>query len=185
MPTTKTKTKTAPVSAPSAIQQACQAKTTPELLADLLASARRALAGEPQTPFIAAVCAVLQQRCGRVIQTRRLEHDDPSHKLLARVMTEGGFLALPADVARTALSPVLRQEMAARERDPYAGHTVRSHEEVLADLGTRVFPGPGLPSGRAFAVLYEEDTLVGQLLAALTAGEDVAALVDEITSAAA
>lgn len=81
--------------------------------------------------------------------------------------------------------PTLRREMETRERDPHGGHTVRRHEEVLNDLGTCVFPGPGLPSGLAFTVLYEEDTLLGRLLCALSAGEDVAALVEEITTAAA
>ncbi|MGP3685243.1 hypothetical protein ACTVZO_11110 [Streptomyces sp. IBSNAI002] len=185
MPTAKTKTKTPKTtSTHSAIEQACQDLTTPELLADLIATGRRALAGEPGAPFIAAACAVLQQRCGRILQTRRLENDDAAHKLVARVVTEGGFLALSADVARHALIPTLLREMATRERDPHGGHTVRRHEEVLSDLDTRVFPGPGLPSGMAFAVLYEADTLVGRLLTALTAGEDVAPLVEEITAAA-
>ncbi|MFD9517668.1 hypothetical protein [Streptomyces sp. NPDC059979] len=176
--------KTTTTSAHSAIQQACQALTTPELLDDLLTSARRAMAGEPHAPFIAAACAVLQQRCGRILQTRRLEHDDAAHQLVARVMTEGGFLAVSADVARHSLAPTMHREMETRERDPHGGHTIRRHEEVLNDLGTCVFPGPGMPAGLVFTVLYEEDTLLGRLLCALAAGEDVAALVEEITAAA-
>ncbi|MFD6911771.1 hypothetical protein [Streptomyces virginiae] len=167
------------------VQQACRATATPELLADLLSTARRALrTGEQHAPFIAAACSVLQQRCGRSLPARPFNQEDPAHQLVVQVITSGGVMAVSAEAIREAMVPTLHAQMWAREQAPHAGRTVSSHEEVLNGLGTRVFPGPGIPTGRAMTVLYEEDALLGRLLAALASGEDVDALVEEITAAA-
>ncbi|MEV7442018.1 hypothetical protein AB0O22_12800 [Streptomyces sp. NPDC091204] len=179
MPTT-----TAPA---NPVQQACRVMTTPDLLADLLATARRTLAtGEQNAPFIAAACSVLQQRCGSSLPARSFNHEDPAHHLVVQVLTTGGILAVSAETIREAMVPTLRAQMWAREQAPHdGGRHVSSHEEVLNSLGAKVWPGPGIPTGRVHTVLYEEDALLGRLLAALAAGEDVAALVEEITAAAA
>ncbi|WP_329103204.1 hypothetical protein [Streptomyces sp. NBC_01439] len=177
MPTT-----TAPA---NPVQQACREMTTPELLADLLSTARRTVrTGEQHAPFITAACSVLQQRCGRSLPSRSFNHEDPAHQLVVQVLTAGGVMAVSAESVREAMMPTLRAQMWAREQAPHDGRTVSTHEEILNGLGTHVFPGPRIPTGRAMTVLYEEDALLGRLLAALAAGEDVDTLVDEITTAA-
>ncbi|WP_405425573.1 hypothetical protein [Streptomyces erythrochromogenes] len=163
---------------------AAQELTTPALLTRLLILAREAKAGSPNAVQLAAAAAALQKRCGRPVRTRHLDPADDSHQLAGMVSEEGGILALSAGVARQYLAPAYLADREAMERDPKGGHRVRTRPEVLESLGLAVFPGPEFPAGLVFSVLYERDLLLGQLLAALAAGEDTADLVEEITEAA-
>ncbi|MFG2623202.1 hypothetical protein ACGFXC_36910 [Streptomyces sp. NPDC048507] len=157
---------------------------TGQLLDRLMTLAGEARAGAPNAVEIAAAASALQQRCGRLTRTRHFDPADQAAKLVKEVSDEGGILALSADVVRRGLMAAMREDMRAVEQDPKGGHVVRTHVEILGGHGLGVFPGPALPAGAMFTVLYERELLLGQLLAALTAGEDVAALVEEVTVAA-
>ncbi|MFJ6481152.1 hypothetical protein ACIQK6_13660 [Streptomyces sp. NPDC091682] len=161
-----------------------QGVPTGPLLARLLTLAGEARAGAPQTVQISAAASALQQRCGRPVRTHRLDPTHLTHELIIDVSSAGGFLSVSSNLVRRHLAATMREDMRTAERDPEGGHTVRTHMQVLDGYGIAVFPGPALPAGAAFTVLYERDLLLGQLLAAVTAGEDVDALVEEITAAA-
>ncbi|MGW2582576.1 hypothetical protein ACWCYZ_14795 [Streptomyces virginiae] len=166
------------------VRETLESVSTADLLADVLSLAQDTRPGAMDVVRLAEAAAVLQGRCGRPAHGRRFNPDNAADLLADRVMQAGGILALSADVVRHSLVPTLREDVRTWEQDPQGGHTVRTHMEVLTGLGLGVFPGPALPAGAIRTVVYERDLPLGQLLAALAAGEDVGGLVEDITAAA-
>ncbi|MFE5773694.1 hypothetical protein ACFQ7O_35670 [Streptomyces sp. NPDC056485] len=164
-------------------QQARQSSSTTDLLAELLAAARPEQ-GAANVNAITDTAVVLQQRCGRQSNVGTRNTTDPAEALAEEVDQRGGFLTLGADVLRRRLGGTILLDVAAAQRDPEAGHLVRSHIQVLTDVGLDVFPGPSIPAGALRVVVYEPGTVVGQVLAAVTAGDDVEDQVHAVVEAA-
>ncbi|MCX4525260.1 hypothetical protein OG982_06075 [Streptomyces sp. NBC_01551] len=164
-------------------QQARQSASTADLLADLLATARPEQGGV-NAGALTDTAVVLQQRCGRRSSVGTRNTADPAQLLAEEVDAHGGFLTLGADVVRRRVGETMRQDAAAAQRDPEAGHQVRTHLQVLEDVGLAVFPGPSIPSGALRVLVYEPGTVVGQVLAALTVGDDVTDQVAAVAEAA-
>ncbi|MFJ3635882.1 hypothetical protein [Streptomyces sp. NPDC090112] len=161
-----------------------QGMPTGPLLDRLLTLVQENHGGAPNVVQIAAAAAVLQQRYERPVRPR-LAPENLATPLIEKVRQADGFLAVSTEVVRRLIVPVMRAEHRVAEQDPKGGHKVRTRMEILTDNGLGVFPGPALPAGAMYTVVYEQELLLGQLLTALTAGEDVAVLLEEVTAAAA
>ncbi|PZT74493.1 MULTISPECIES: hypothetical protein [unclassified Streptomyces] len=159
----------APAAAPT-LRQTFRDEPTGRLL-DLLLTAVRDTGNWPgRAAQVEAAAAVLQRRCGgrpSVAGTRDTE--DPGQHLAERVDTSGGFLAISSDeLRRDHLGAAALADHRARERDPEHAVRIRTHAEILEEHGLAVFPG--VLAGMARVLVYETETLLGQLITAVAAG---------------
>ena len=164
------------------------------LLDQLLDDIRRTLHGgrggiaDNRTARVRAACVVLQARHGRDTGTGMRDVSNPVEALAEDIDRAGGFLLVRSDQVRQAIGSLYAAHVREGNRAVASGqepvaHHIRTHAETLQDHGIAVFPI--LASGLVEVLAYDQTLLLGQLLTALAAGEDVETLTAEILAAAA